>query len=112
MKTQTEKSESIAALRKLCPIGSTIYTVLRHRSSSGMFRVIDLFVIKKGKPVCIAWHAARAMGYKLHGKKEGLSVSGCGMDMGYHLVNSLSYAIHGMSPKKEKAGYTLNHRWL
>jgi len=32
-------------------------------------------------------------------------VTGCGMDMGFHLVNSLAYILFG-------DGYALDQRWL
>jgi hypothetical protein len=45
------------------------------------------------------------------------------MDMGFHIVNSLSYAIHGMKDRGDapfhnarrghyRAGYSLKHDWL
>lgn len=39
-----ERKEAQAELRKLLRPGATIYTVLRHVSASGMFRVIDLLI--------------------------------------------------------------------
>lgn len=44
MTTKTEKLEAIAQLRKLLKPGATVYTILRHRSASGMSRVIDLAI--------------------------------------------------------------------
>lgn len=35
----------------------------------------------------------------------GYIVKGCGMDMGYHLVDTISYIMFGK-------GYELNHKWL
>jgi len=43
--TEAQKAEALATLRKLIKPGDTVYCVLRHRASSGMFRVIDLVVI-------------------------------------------------------------------
>lgn len=42
-KSEIER-EAIAELRKLLKPGATVYTILRHVSSSGMFRVIDLAI--------------------------------------------------------------------
>jgi hypothetical protein len=39
-----EQKEAIEKLRKLIKPGDTVYTILRHRASSGMFRVIDLAI--------------------------------------------------------------------
>lgn len=44
MTTKTEKLEAVAQLRKMLKPGSTVYTILRHCSASGMSRVIDLAI--------------------------------------------------------------------
>jgi hypothetical protein len=129
-KTDPEYVEALAQLRKMCPPGTTIYTVLRHRSRSGMYRVIDAFVLKGGEPLRISWSGAKLAGFRYDRKHEGIGVGGCGMDIGFHFVNNLSYALHGMkskgdgakpenqgrpySPKRGhyRAGYSLEHRWL
>lgn len=92
--------------------GDTVYAVLRHRSSSGMMRVIDLFVIRKNqfdgqqKPWRIGWKAAQATGLTYDIKHEGIRIGGCGMDMGFHLVYSLSSVLfpEGFG----EVGYKLN----
>ena len=135
--TKTEIAESMATLRKLLRPGTEVRTILRHVSSSGMSRRISLLVVHKGEITDITWDAARVLGYPIRGRAGyvqdvGLTVGGCGMDMGYHLVNSLSYAVHGhksvgdavkdnspagfpMSktrPGHFRAGYSLRHRWI
>lgn len=120
--------------------GDTVYTVLRHRSGSGMMRVIDLFVIRKDRwsgqmrPWFIGHLAAQAMGDLYDRDREGIKVSGCGMDMGFHVVYSLGSVlfpegfgdegeIEGKSTQKKrrpktkaeaarmiKAGYTFHGR--
>lgn len=126
--TAQERLDALAELRAFCPPGSTVYTILRSVSRSGMSRVIDLYTIRDGEPKCIGWLTGRALDYRMATNAEGLKVSGCGMDMGFHLVNSLSYALHGIaapeivrcyrlasedaSADKFRPGYTLSHRWL
>ena len=39
-----DKAEAVAELKKLLKPGATVYTVLKHCSSSGMMRVIDLVI--------------------------------------------------------------------
>lgn len=79
--------------------GDTVYAVLRHRSSSGMMRVIDLFVIRKNqfdgqqKPWRIGWKAAQATGLTYDRDREGIKAGGCGMDMGFWLVYELSRSL-------------------
>jgi hypothetical protein len=129
-KSEVEKQEAITHLRKLCPPGSTIHTVMRHVSRSGMYRMIDAYVIKGGDALRISWSAALATGFRYDRKHEGIGVGGCGMDVGFEVVYALSYALHGMKPKGDgaeaenagrpfpprrghyRAGYSLNHRWM
>ena len=113
--TKEEIQEAKARLLELLDRGDTVYTVLRHVSRSGMFRRIDLFVIKERKKsgktrpdLCyLSGYAEKLLGYRRpeFGKGEGLGVSGCGMDMGFHLVHELSYHLF-------KDGYALNHKWI
>jgi hypothetical protein len=133
--SKAEVQESLAALRRLCKPGTTVYTVLRHHARSGMFRRISLGVASGKEYRDISWHAAKVLGYPIRSRggyvqDAGIGVSGCGMDMGYHLVTSLSYAIHGhksrgegalpenagrpfkLRPGHYRSGYSLNHRWL
>jgi hypothetical protein len=90
---------------------ATIYTVLRSVSSSGMTRHISLKVAHGGDILDITYLAAQAMGDKLHDKHghNTLKVSGCGMDMGFHLVYSLSSVLFA---GQERAGYKIAQRWL
>lgn len=110
-KQQTEKAEAIARLRELCPPGTVVYTTLRRVARSGMSRVIALHVVTDGDTRDLTWNAGKALGYTVKRTDcgEGLSVPCCGMDMGFHLVHSLSYALH---PENERKGYTLTHQWL
>jgi hypothetical protein len=55
-------------------------------------------------------------------KNNGVKVAGCGMDMGFHLIYSLSYALfpkgtdapHGTrnGVPDSDGGYALKHEWL
>jgi hypothetical protein len=65
-----------------------------------------LFVVSGGEFVNITWLAARALGEPVRDDKFGrrvIRVGGCGMDMAFHIVNSLSYALHN-------DGYALTKR--
>jgi hypothetical protein len=128
--SKADKLEALAQLRKMCPPGTTIRTIMRHVSRSGMYRVIDCYVIKGGETLRISWSVAAACGFRYDDKHEGIGVGGCGMDMGFHIVNVLSYVLHGREPKGDgakpenagrpfaprrghyRAGYSLEHRWL
>ena len=49
MHTETDKKLALDILRKAAPRGSTIYTILRMTSRSGMKRVIALVVIGRDR---------------------------------------------------------------
>ena len=92
-KTAEKKAEQEAALAKLREIlkpGDEIHTVLRHCSRSGMSRSISLIIARDGAPEDITYWAARALGDRIDQRRGGIVVGGCGMDMGFHLVYSLS----------------------
>lgn len=117
------KSEALASLRETLRPGDTVYTVLRHVSRSGMKRRIDLYVFRNNTPLYLSAHAARVLGCRMSNRagEEGVSVSGCGMDMGFDLVYNLGRVLFGKdyqpaAPLPDQArndpGYALHHRWL
>jgi hypothetical protein len=117
-----EKYEAIKTLQRILPPGSRVYCILRSVSRSGMSRTIDFYACKKDGPVYLTGYIARALDYR-QDRESALKVGGCGMDMGFHIVNSLSYAIHGMKDRGDasfhnarrghyRAGYSLKHDWL
>lgn len=133
------KAEHLAWLRKHIKPGTRIYTVLRHVSSSGMSRDIDVYAImpmtdSNGKrfrgPMWLSGRVASVLGMSMS-KDRGIRVGGCGMGMGFHIVMNLSYALHGHDtigaeasdagklgvpftpkPKNYRAGYSLIHEWM
>lgn len=94
-----ETQDAKATVAELIRPGATVYTLIRHVSSSGMSRVIDVFAIQDAKDGSgpylrrFSWSAAIALGWSYDRKHEGVKVSGCGMDMAFHLVSSLCYAV-------------------
>ena len=75
--------------------GETIYTILRHRSSSGMLRVIDAIVIRKNRPLSVRAFLTEKQKDRLDKwqkydhDRNGWRIGGCGMDMGFHLVYTI-----------------------
>ncbi|MDE1866583.1 MAG: hypothetical protein KGI08_02585 [Thaumarchaeota archaeon] len=142
--TMTQKQEKAirqdrarAVLNSWINPGDTVYTVLKHVSTSGMMRHISLYICLNGKIVDISWHAAQVLDYK-RADNGGLKIGGGGMDMGYHLVYSLASVLfkdgfqcpghncpHNSHTNEGTArdgkvyhndkytgGYALNHQWL
>ena len=84
---------------------TTIWVLCRHVSSAGATRVLSFFVVKDNTIICIDWFLQDFLGYKSHKKFDGVVVKGCGMDMGFHVVYSLSRKLYD-------DGYRFKHRWL
>ena len=76
----------------------TIYTVIRHVSTSGMQREISIRMIDAGRIISLDWLVSTATGIKI-GKHNGLVVKGCGMDMGFHLVDTINNRFSSPSKK-------------
>lgn len=137
--SKQERDESLARLREWIKPGDTVYTILRNVSRSGMQREIGIVLLsneKNGRPIDLHPNHAVAvvLGERL-GKRDGVIVGGCGMDMGFHIVYNLGRILwpdgfecigeklcrsndHTNGDRNYKphhhtdGGYALNHRWL
>lgn len=101
MNATTEKSYGYQRAEDL-PEGTTLYTILRHVSRSGMSRVIDVVYVSNGAVVRL-W--VPELGRKMDKGCNGYRSNGAGMDMGFDLVYAIGQAVHGN-------GYYFSHRWL
>lgn len=84
--------QSIEKVKALLEGVDTVYGIVRHVSASGMSRDIDLYIIKDNRPIYLTGHAATILGYPM-AKSRGMKVGGCGMDMVFHCVDSLSHYV-------------------
>ena len=128
-----EQESAIEELRVILSPGDTMRTILRHVSRSGMSRSIGLIVLdEEGDIADISYLAARALGDKMDNTGDGIKVSGCGMDMGFHLVYGLGRKLFptytclgarcpsnfhtnvrdGSTEGVHTDGYSLKQRWL
>ena len=114
MATKQETTEARERLTKLLTTTTdkpTIYTVLRHVSSSGMSRDISVKMVSEdGQLIDITYTVAQALGMKLYSRhgQNVVCVKGTGQDMGYALVYEISATIfHG----QDRAGYKVRHEW-
>ena len=121
-----QRAEACDTLRKILAPGSTVYTVLRHVSSSGMSRRISLFAVAPDHTGNMELRNldalyARATGDRRSKVDGAIVVGGCGMDMGFALVYNLGYALwpngttapHGTrnGEPDHNGGYALKHQW-
>lgn len=133
---ETARQDALRNLRQYIKPGQKVYTELLHRSASGMMRVVGCYIVSKGEICNISGMVARGLGWPFDGKRNGVRVSGCGMDIGYHVVYSLGYALfpkgwrckgetccsneHSFGSNKpcdgrmrhKDGGYALRHSWL
>lgn len=137
---QSDSEKAAAQLRELLPAGSTVQTILRHVSRSGMTRAISPVV--NGEDV--TWMVCRAFPahFKRDNRHDGVRMQGAGMDMGFELVYVLSSLLYPegfecigdggpdtwprLCPSNDHSngdrdyaphhhssgGYALRHRWL
>lgn len=136
-KTQLKEQEKIEALDSLKGIlkpGNEVYTSLKHVSSSGMTRHIQVLVAEGERITDISYLVGKALDYKMNKYGDGLVVSGCGMDMGFSVIYNLSSVLfkdgftclgdycpsndhangdRNRDPHEHKSGgYALKHRWI
>lgn len=108
-KDTAERDQAIERLREIFPAGSTVTTLLRHVSQSGMSRAISIIASGEDGPEDVTYLVARATGDRMDQRHGGIKMSGCGVDMGFALVYSLARTLYGDAPD---SGYVLNHRWI
>ena len=99
--TTKEKNESKSYLLSLIKNDDTLYTNLMSVSKSGMSRKLKVFFIKDNEPLFLNYHTAKVLGYNLQ-EDGSIKVNGCGMDMGFHLIDVLSREL----------GLKLKQRWI
>lgn len=80
-------------LRKVFPVGSLVQTSLLSVSSSGMSRRISVLACVGGQVRRMDDAVALVIGRTVS-DKGGISVGGCGMDMGFSLAYSLGRALY------------------
>lgn len=98
-KLTTEQLEARDTLRELLPPGTTVWTNTEHVSRSGMSRSITARIFEAvgtgdAFPRDLTYWIARAGIGKSDERHGGIIVGGCGMDMGFHLIYSLSRALY------------------
>lgn len=93
--SKQEQQEARERLLQWLKPGDTVYTILRHRSASGMSRRISPVQLPT-EPGGYFHHLDRSVAILLGLKGdngEGVTIGGCGMDMGFALVYDLAGAL-------------------
>jgi hypothetical protein len=92
--TKSEQAEAVERLNAWVKPGDTLYTILRHRASSGMSRSISVIAMRDGQIIDLDYSASRALSIKIDQKNGGLIMRGAGMDMGFQIVYQLGYVLY------------------
>lgn len=93
-------------LKKLFPEGSTAYTLVTKVAPSGMSRHIMVTgSSKRGEVENVSWYIAKLLDWTYKDNTRSVFVGGCGMDMGFHLVYTLSSELYD-------DGYAIKQSWL
>lgn len=110
---QQEKEEARAYLLSIMSkqVKPTLYTSLKHVSSSGMSRDMKVLAAVDGEIIDVTWYAGKLdVGtIKERNGQRVLRVGGCGMDMGFHVVYTISAILYGY---EERGAYTIRHEWI
>lgn len=132
--SKAQREESLTALRALLKPGDTVHCILRHVSRSGMQRRISFLLMTADGARYLDHDIGRILGLRRPDRGDGLVVTGCGMDMGFHVVYSLARALwpegytcaggrcrscdHSNGDRSRDphphhdGGYALSHHWL
>lgn len=101
--TEQEQADAMEQLRELFPEKSTVTTLVRHVTSSGMGRSISVLAVQNGDIEDVSYLVRRVVGRELDRTHGGVKVKGAGMDMTFALVYDLALRLYGN-------GYALNKR--
>jgi hypothetical protein len=90
-----------------------VLTLIRHVSSSGISRDISVYYVKDNRLHNITYYVGKAIGWQLveRNGSRAIKVGGAGMDMGFHLVYTLSSVLYRDTIEGD-AGYYLNQSWI
>jgi len=91
-------------LKEWFPNGSVAHTTVVHVARSNLSRHIKVFAIDGKRILNVSGYVAEYLDYRFT-KKDAVFVSGCGMDMGFHLIYTLSQKLYG-------DGYAINQSWV
>jgi hypothetical protein len=100
-------------LRNTFPSGSTVTTTIKNVSRSGMGRSIAVFATDDKGIICnVSRDVARVCEWRYDNDRQAVYVSGCGMDMAFHLVYTLAHVLYRTDENWQRAGYLLENRTI
>ena len=91
--SKQDQEEARQYLASILKPGQEVQTIVTHVARSGMSRSIKCYTIHKDGLRDITYAVARVQGATIDQSRGGMKVGGCGMDMGFHVVYSLSRVL-------------------
>lgn len=85
------RAQAIKDLQAILKPGQEVYTIVRKVAPSGMSRVISLYIVDYDRIKCIDYISALALDWP--DANPGIRVTGVGMCMLYHTVETLSRTL-------------------
>lgn len=85
------RAQAIKDLQAILKPGQEVYTIVRKVAPSGMSRVISLYIVDYDRIKCIDYISALALDWP--DANPGIRVTGVGMCMLYHTVETLARTI-------------------
>lgn len=104
-RTQEEKDRAFKKLKGWIKPGQTVWTNVTHVARSGMSRSIKPYIVVGKEIVDITYLASVVLDLPIDKNNGGVKIPGCGMDMGFKLVDDLRYVLYGDGKKLEQ-------RWI
>ena len=88
------EAQAVATLQGILTPGDRVTTVLKKVLRSGMSRQIAVMVCRDGQVSNVSGLVSDALGLRWN-DNDSVTVSGCGMDTGFHTVYSLGHVLFG-----------------
>ncbi len=73
--------------------GRAVYVSVLHRSTSGMRRVVRLYLAHGGEILNITHSTSELLDYRLDRERGGIVLDGCGYDIAHHVVTHLAQRL-------------------
>jgi len=107
--TEERREELVKILRPFFRKNSTAYCSLKRCSNSGSYRHIQILATKKNRIYNLSCYVAELCGLSWKDDTSSVGVSGGNMDMGFHIVNTMSYYLY---PNKKRGEFYVHSQWI
>ena len=104
-RTSEEKERELKKLQDWIKPDQKVWTKVTHIAQSGMSRSIEPYIVVGRDIINITYSESVVLDLPIHQRHGGVKIPGCGMDMGFKLIDDLGYVLYGKGAK-------LSQRWI